>query len=220
VRHRCGRSLSPLSSRKTIVWPRRAAFFYLRPSHAHPAPDGGLVAFQCPARGSLAAPAEPPQDPPHVARRISHAARAFDQVGDPPGCPQRRVIPERFRSPLQTGADLRHVARRQPRLASGPPRMLQRRAAACGQSPRPSVHGLAVDANAPRDLRFRMPLLEEPGRLQSSPLHGFEIALEASGMSHPRDDITAREYCHYILRDSIITIEPPSRVVQRFASLA
>ena len=61
-RLRCGRSLSPVSSTKTIVRLCLWAFFYLGPAHLLPAPNRFLVPFQGAPDGALAPPSQFPEE--------------------------------------------------------------------------------------------------------------------------------------------------------------
>jgi hypothetical protein len=80
VRARWGRSLSPLSSMKTMVRRSQSAFFKLWPAHSFPVPDSLLVGLQCSTGEALAAPAKMAQDTPDVSFAIAHPALVFDHL--------------------------------------------------------------------------------------------------------------------------------------------
>lgn len=78
-----GRSEKPDSSSKMIHARRRRAFFYHGPPVSGPGGDGVLVGFDCPARGTLSAPAEAcAQDRPRLGRRIADAGHLLDHRRD------------------------------------------------------------------------------------------------------------------------------------------
>ena len=82
VRQRCGRSLSPLSSMKTMVRPSFLAFFLTLAALLLPVPDLLLVSFQGASRRSRATPTQLPQDAPGLRGIVLHLAFVLDQVGD------------------------------------------------------------------------------------------------------------------------------------------
>src|SRR3990172_2341967 len=119
VRLRCGRSLNPDSSMKTMVRPCFWAFFLLRPAHSLPAANRFLIPFQGASHGSLATPSQFPENPPDVDVRVPDPAFAFDQIGHAPTGPQPRLISQRFRPPLQPFHDPSAVGGAQSWLATG-----------------------------------------------------------------------------------------------------
>src|SRR5713101_1385286 len=88
VRQRCGRSLGPLSSRKTIVRPSFLAFF-LTPANVSASTSGSsLHPAPAPASGTLTAPSQLPQDAPSLRGMIADPAFLLDQLRHPPRRPQ------------------------------------------------------------------------------------------------------------------------------------
>src|SRR3982751_1854112 len=87
VRTRWGRSLNPLSSTNTTVRRCWRAFFYFRPAHPLPFPDGAFIALGRPADWPLATPTQGTQNPPYMPRMIFLTRLPLDQIGYPPNGP-------------------------------------------------------------------------------------------------------------------------------------
>src|SRR5713101_5231692 len=121
VRQRWGRSLSPLSSTKTMVWLARRAFFKLGPAVLLPALDGLFVALQRATGRALATPAQLSQQAPDVRRMVAHPALLLDQSGDPRRRPQCGLVAECLRSAFERLLDCLPVCRTQLGLAPGAP---------------------------------------------------------------------------------------------------
>lgn len=88
----------------------------------------------------------------------------LDQIRDTPRGPQARPVPERLGASRQPRLDPTQIVDRQLRRPTGPRRALQRVVPALGQLLCPAVHGLAMDAHAPRDLGFADTSLEQARR--------------------------------------------------------
>src|SRR4029453_18039684 len=85
-------SRNPLSSTNTRWAPRRAAFFYPRPSLELPPGDGGLVPLDGAALRLLTAPAERRQHLPHMRRVIAHPELLANHFGHPRQRPELRPV--------------------------------------------------------------------------------------------------------------------------------
>jgi hypothetical protein len=70
-----------------------------------PAGDLGLVTLGRPAGGSLGAPAESAQQPPHMPGVVAHPGEPLDDLCDAAKGPQVGVEPERFWSLAQRLGD-------------------------------------------------------------------------------------------------------------------
>ena len=109
---RCGRSLSPLSSMKTMVRPSFLGFFLISGQRfCFHSPDLLLVPLQRASRRTLATPAQLPQDAPSLRRMVTYAAFALDQVRHAPSGPQTGFVSQRFRPALQSALDASQVGR-------------------------------------------------------------------------------------------------------------
>lgn len=95
-----------------------------------------------------------------MARMIPDGALALDEIGDAPRGPQARVVPERFRTPLEAVLDAAQIGRRQPRLAPSASGLLQGRPAPAFQLLRPSAHRLPMDPNLSGHFRLTQPALQ------------------------------------------------------------
>lgn len=203
VRARWGRSLSPLSSTKTMVCPCFCAFFKLRPALLLPAPDGHLVPLQRPPRRTLATPAQLPQQSPHVGRMVLDGALAADQFSHATRRPQAGGVSQRFRPLLQPLLQALHIRRTQSRLASGPSGLLQPGATALLQLLRPAAHRLPMHAHAARHLGLVQTLRQQPRRFQPAPLQRCKIPFHSGWISHGREHSRGIQECHYIMQISL-----------------
>src|SRR6266496_3572993 len=105
VRQRCGRSLNPLSSMKTMVRPSFLAFFLTSASDPSPLQNLGFVPFPGASRRSLATPTQLPQNAPCLRGIVLHSAFVLDQLRHTRRRPQGRFISECLWATLQTGLD-------------------------------------------------------------------------------------------------------------------
>ena len=122
-------------------------FFNLHPALRFPLPNLGLVPLEGPSHGTLATPAQLPQDAPSLRRIVTYPTFLFDQVSYAPSRPQTGFVSQRFRPAQQSAFDAPQVGCLQARLASGAPGLLQRLASA-RQSAGPS-DSLTADARPP-----------------------------------------------------------------------
>ncbi len=142
--------------------------------------DRRLIALQRAARRPLAAPAEPFEEPPDVARMVADVARLLDQLPDAPRRPQTRVEAERLGPALEATFNPPQLRRRQPRLAPRTAGKLQARSAADEQLSCPPVDRLPMHPDLPRDLRLAHALPQQRRRAQSPRFQRREIP------PHPR----------------------------------
>lgn len=91
------------------------------------------------------------------------------------------------------------VVRGQSWLPAGAARTLQRHPSAARQVLGPAIDGLAMDPDAPRDLGFGRPLVQQPSRLHAALLERFEITRYSCRMSHALERNGYRGICHYIM---------------------
>src|SRR5271157_5186256 len=103
---------------KTIVRPSLRAFFNLRPKLLLPAPNLFFVAHQGSSRGTLATPAQLPQNAPGLRGMVMDSTFDVDQVRHSRRSPQRGLVAQSLRPALQPPLDLLPVFRTQPGLAS------------------------------------------------------------------------------------------------------
>src|SRR5215469_14884244 len=89
-----------------------------------------LIPLQCPARRTLAFPAQLPQDAPRLRRVILHPTLPFDQISHAPGCPKCGLKTNRLRPTFQASLDALQVLGAQTRFAPGATRLAQRPLAA------------------------------------------------------------------------------------------
>src|SRR5216117_4039557 len=142
VRRTGGRSEHPDSSRKHSHAPRLSAPLDPGPLLGPPAGDLDLVTLGCAAGGPLQAPAESPQDAPHVPRMEADSGELLDDLGDATKGPLVGIEPERFWSLAQRLGDRLQFRRRPARPAArnaGSPPWCQRRyqtLAACRDTPK------------------------------------------------------------------------------------
>lgn len=185
VRHRCGRSLSPLSSMKTIVRPWRAAFFYLGPAHLLPVRNGLLIVLPRLAHRPLAAPPQAPEHAPHVPRMVPDPEPALDHLRHPLQRPERGPVSRRPWPRSEQALQPPQLCRRQLRFPSRPPRVLEARPPLVGQLLLPAIHRLAVHPQLAGDLGLRAAAREQPHGRQAPLLQRLEIPFPAGWMSHP-----------------------------------
>jgi hypothetical protein len=125
-----------------------------------------------------------------VSRMVAHPALPLDQIGYAPGRPQAGVISQGFGAAREPALDASEIARRQPGFAAGAPGFLQRRPSSTFELLRPATHRLSMDADLPRHLGLRDPLLQQPRRLQSARFQRLEIPSHPSWISHASDGST------------------------------
>ena len=184
VRTRCGRWLSPLSSRKIIVRPSARAFFKGRPAHFLPVPDRRLVPLPRPPLRSLATPAEPHQNPPDMARMVVNSKLSLDQIGHSSAGPQRRFVAQRFRPLHKASLQPPPVLPTQARLPSGPARLPQTLPPLLRVRFRPAAHRPVAGLYPPRDLGLMHPLSQQPDAFHPPLLQRLEISSHSCWVSH------------------------------------
>lgn len=151
------------------MWPFvLSPFFYLGPGRPAPLLDGLLVSFLCPRGGTLATPAQLPQDAPDVARMVPDIEPSPDQPGDPRQGPQFGYISGRTRTCHERLLESGQLFRGQSRQTAGSTGGLQSSFARLLPLSIPSAHTLARNAQLPRNLRLRTLLCEQRGRPQTT----------------------------------------------------
>lgn len=121
---------------------------------------------------------------------IPDPALALDEIGDAPRGPQARVVPERFRPPREAALDAPQIGRRQPWLAPGASRLLERRAAPTFQLLCPSTHRLSMHPHLSRHVCLTQTALQQAGRLQPSRFQRVEIPSHPGWISHAANGTT------------------------------
>src|SRR5436190_19878369 len=184
VRTRCGRSLKPLSSTKTMVRRCRSAFFNFRPASALPALDRRLVALGSSTDRSLATPAQRAENAPHVSRMKLLTGLSLDQIGHPPRSPQPGAIPQRLGAFLQSSAQLLQLDRLQPGFAARPSGLLQRLDSLLFPSLIPAADGLAMNLQPPGDLRLTQAFVKQLSCFESPLFQLIKISCHAFWITH------------------------------------
>ena len=161
-----------------------SAFFYFRPTHSLPPLDGRFIALDCSAHRSLATPAQGTQNPPHMSRMKLMSGLPLDQIGYPPGGPQRSAISQRLGTLLQAFAQFLQLDRLQAGLAARSCSLAQRLGSLLLPGLMPATDRLAVNAQSPGDLALMETSIKKPGGLESPPFQFIKIAFDAFWVTH------------------------------------
>src|SRR5208283_3032314 len=152
VRTRCGRSLNPLSSMKTIVRRSQSAFFNSRPLHLLPLPNRLLVAFQRPSGRTLAAPTQFAQDAPDVVLVEAHPGPLLDEIPHAARGPQPSGISDRLGPPFERALEIAQLGRAELGWPPSASRLAQAAHAGLPKLPRPAADRLPVHPQLARHL--------------------------------------------------------------------
>ena len=117
---------------------------------------------------------------------ILDAARLLDEHRDAPRGPETRVEAQCFGPAPEPAGDLAELHRRQLRLASGPPRLLQARPPRDAELPRPPIHRLPMRTDLSCDLRFTQARAQQPRRFQASRFQRIEVPSYPRRIPHAR----------------------------------
>lgn|SRR5690349_11560620 len=109
---------------------------------------------------------------------------SFDQVSDPPGCPQPGAVSEHFRTFFESVAQLLQLFRQQPRFAASSTGFEQGLGSLFSPGLVPSTDRLTVDSQLTRHLALTQATIEESGSLESAPFQAIEIAFHAFWITH------------------------------------
>src|SRR5437867_3456864 len=161
-----------------------------------PAGDLDLVTLGCAAGGPLQAPAESPQDAPHVPRMEADSGELLDDLGDATKGPLVGIEPERFWSLAQRLGDRLQFRRRQPRPPPRPPCRPQRRLAALVPAAIPDAGRLPRHPEGAGHLGLGGAAGKHPGGFQAPLLQTAEVAAPGPRLDRHRSPRVRRPCLH------------------------
>jgi hypothetical protein len=129
---------------------------------------------------------------------------SLDQIGHPPGGPQRSAIAQRLGTGFQTATEHFQLGRLQPGLTARSPSLAERLGSLLFPSLMPAADRLAVNPQSPGDLALMEASIKQPGGFEPPPFQFIKIAFNAWWITHARKFNTRNGICHYILRQSVI----------------
>jgi hypothetical protein len=109
---------------------------------------------------------------------------SLNQVGHPPGRPQRGAIAQYLGAFFESEAQLLQLLRQQPWFATGPTGFEQGLGSLFSPGLMPATDRLAVNPQFPGHLALTQTTVEESGRFESSALQTVEIAFYAFWIAH------------------------------------
>jgi len=173
----------------------------------NPVANRGCVALARLCRRSLERPAERPEDPPDMARMISHPRAPLDYRRDPWQRPEVRRKSVRAGARAERLVDVRQLRRGEAWLAPSPADALQRGGAAALQGVVPAAHALPADPQRAGDGRLEITAREHPRRLLAALLRDRRFApitiTETGDHDRAKSVITISEIRNYTMRDSL-----------------
>lgn len=111
---------------------------------------------------------------------------SLDQIGHPPGGPQRSAIAQRLGTGFQAFTQFRQLHRLQTGFAARSRGFAECLGSLLFPGLMPPADRLAVNAQSPGDLTLVDTSIKEPGSFESSPFQFIKIAFDTFWISHAR----------------------------------
>ncbi len=108
----------------------------------------------------------------------------LDQIGHAPGRPQPGAIAQHLGAFLQSAPQLFQLGGQQPRLATGPTRLMQRTGSCFAPGLVPSTDRLPMNPQLSGDLALTQTPLEKSGSLEPPPFQIIKVAFNAFWVTH------------------------------------